>query len=69
MKTLLGRNLNCKFLFIEQFTEGDFELSVITKTESALWLKFCAIDANTGVQYLNEVDDEVMKTIYAGLHA
>lgn len=61
-------NPNCKFLFIEQYTEEPFELSVIEQNENAFWLKFCAIDLNTGVQYLHEVDDEVMKTIVGGLN-
>lgn len=60
-------NPNCRFLFIEQYTEEPFELSVIEKTEHAFWLKFCAIDKNTGVQYLHEVDDIVIKTIVNGL--
>lgn len=57
----------CKFLFIEQYTEEPFELITQVKTENAFWLKFSAIDKNTGVQYLNTVDDEVMKTILKGL--
>lgn len=60
-------NPNCKFLFIEQYTERPFELSIVAKNENAFWLKFCAIDSNTGVQYLNEVDDDVMKTLIKGL--
>lgn len=67
IETILAINPNCKFLFIEQYTQEPFELSVKEKNEHAFWLKFCAIDRNTGVQYLNEVDDEVMKTIYYGL--
>jgi len=64
---ILSINPNCKFLFVEQYTEEPFELSVIQKTENAFWLKFCAIDSNTGVQYLNEVDDAVMKTLLKDL--
>ena len=60
-------NPNCKFLFIEQYTEEPFALSVIEKTQQTFWLKFFAIDKNTGVQYLHEVDDAVMKTIINGL--
>ncbi len=60
-------NPNCRFLFVEQYTKEPFELSVVEKNENAFWLKFSAIDSNTGVQYLNDVDDEVMKTICNGL--
>ena len=60
-------NPNSKFLFIEQYTKESFELEIKAKTDKAFWLKFSAIDKNTGVQYLNSVDDEVMKTILKGL--
>lgn len=60
-------NPNCKFLFVEQYTNEPFELSVIEKNESAFWVKFSAIDSNTGVQYLHSVDDEVMKSLLTGL--
>lgn len=63
MQKILSLNPNSKFLFIEQYTEEPFELSILEKTGSAFWLKFCAVDKNSGVQYLNEVDDEVMKTL------
>lgn len=63
MQRLLLVNPNAKFLFIEQQTEDDFQLSIESKTELALWLNFTSLDKNTGVQYLHEVDDEVMKTI------
>lgn len=68
IQQISSRNPNCKFLFIEQYTQEPFELSVIEKNEEAFWLKFCSIDKNTGVQYLNKVDDEVMKTILKGLN-
>lgn len=67
IKTILTINPNCKFLFIEQYTEMPFELSVIEKNSQSLWIRFNAIDSNTGVQYLNEVDDEVIKTVLKGL--
>ncbi|MCF8463413.1 MAG: papain-like cysteine peptidase [Flavobacteriales bacterium] len=67
MDKLQSINPNCKFLFIEQFTEQRFELSNLHQDERSLWIKFCSVDANTGVQYLNSVDDEIMKTIYGGL--
>ncbi len=65
---ILSLNPNCKFLFIEQYTQEAFELSVTEKSEQAFWLKFSSIDKNTGVQYLHEVDDEAMKTIFKGLN-
>lgn len=69
MHYILLLNPNCKFLFIEQYTEGSFELKTIEKNEQVLWLKYGSVDSNTGVQYLNPMDDEVMKTIFTGLHS
>lgn len=67
MQQIKDLNPNAKFLFIEQYTEKPFELSITEKSGSVLWIKFCSIDKNTGVQYINEVDDSVMKVLYEGL--
>lgn len=67
IQKLISLNPNCKFLFIEQYTEQKFELTVTEKNQQTIWLKFCSIDTNSGVQYLHNVDDEVMKTILQGL--
>lgn len=67
MDSILAIKPNCKFLFIEQLTESDFHLSVENKTENSLWLHFSALDKNTGVQYIHEVDNEVMKTMLTNL--
>lgn len=67
VEKILSINPNCKFLFVEQYTEQDFELSVLEKNDHSIWLKFSSIDSNTGVQYLNTVDDEVMKTLLKDL--
>lgn len=67
MDRLLALNPNAKFLFIEQHTEGNFHLSIETQTSKARWLNFTSIDKNTGVQYIHEVDDDVMKTLLTGL--
>ena len=64
---LQGINPNCKFLFIEQYTESNFELTTKEKVASAFWIRFSSIDKNTGVQYLHSVDDEVMKSLLNGL--
>ena len=67
MNRISAITTNCKFLYIEQHTEEPSELITQAKTENAFWLKFSAIDKNTDVQYLNAVDDEVMKTMLKGL--
>lgn len=67
MNRITAINPNSKFLFIEQYTEASFELEIKAKTEQAFWLKFCSIDKNTGVQYLHEVDDKVIKNMLKAL--
>jgi hypothetical protein len=67
MNKLTSLNDNCKFLFVEQKTQVPFDLSIIEKSEKAMWLNFSAIDKNTGVEYIHEVDDAVMKTVLANL--
>ena len=67
MNKLTSLNGNCKFLFVEQKTQVPFDLSIIEKSEKAMWVNFSAIDKNTGVEYIHEVDDAVMKTVLANL--
>lgn len=63
IETISRINPNCKFLFIEQYTTQPFGLDVVEKNQQAYWLRFNSIDENTGVQYLHEVDDTIMKTL------
>lgn len=67
MEKIQSISPNCKFLFIEQYTDEPFELSVTEKNDQAFWLKFSSIASNTGVKYVHDLDDEVMKTIMNSL--
>lgn len=69
MEKLQSINPNCKFLFIEQYTEDEFGLEILANDSRAFWLKYTSLDKNTGVQYLHSVDDEVMKVLLSGLKA
>ena len=60
-------NKDVKFLFIEQYTESDLELDVSIKTDDIFWVKFYAGHKNTGVHYLDTLDDTIMKIVYSGL--
>ncbi len=60
-------NKNVKFIFIEQFTECDLKLDISIKTNDILWIKFYSGHKNTGVHYLDTVDDTIMKIVYSGL--
>lgn len=68
MERLRQVNTNAQFLFIEQYTEADFELNIEHQTEDVLWLKFSVKGSNTGVQYLNELDDELTTSLFRGLN-
>jgi len=67
MNTILDSNPNCKFLFIEQYTEFPFHLEVEHQTKNALWVRFDAIGRNTGVRYVSEIDEAVILNLFSGL--
>lgn len=69
MERLKAVNPNAQFLFIEQYTESDFELTTTYQSEDVMWLRFSVKGSNTGVQYLNALDDELATTIFKGLNA
>lgn len=60
-------NKNVKFMFIEQYTECDLDIDVSIKTDEIFWLKFKSGHKNTGVHYLDTLDDTIMKIVYSGL--
>lgn len=61
------KNPNAKFLFIEQYTERSFKLEIQEKSEDSCWVRFDSLGSNTGVKYPNQVDDQVMKSIYSAI--
>jgi hypothetical protein len=68
MERLNQVNPNAQFLFIEQYTESDFELNIKHRSDEIMWIRFSVKGSNTGVQYLNEFDDILMTTIFRGLN-
>jgi len=60
IKLIEALNPNSKFLFIEQHTETNFHLEITHKTENQLWLKYACKGANSGVMYLNKLDDGIV---------
>jgi hypothetical protein len=54
-------------MFIEQYTECDLDIDVSIKTDEIFWLKFKSGHKNTGVHYLDTLDDTIMKIVYSGL--
>ena len=66
IQLLQSKNPNCKFLFIEQYTEGDFSLKPVTQNATSYWLRYSCKGSNSGVKYLNDFDDLIMKTLFRG---
>ena len=68
MERLKQVNPNAQFLFIEQYTESNFELSITHQSADVLWIKSSMKGSNTGVQYLHELDNELMTHLFKGLN-
>ncbi|NNC84551.1 MAG: hypothetical protein HKN75_00615 [Bacteroidia bacterium] len=68
MELIKSINKNVKFIFINQFTEGKLNLEIETINDNYLWINFCSKGKNTGVKYLNKIDDKVIKNIYKGMN-
>lgn len=64
---LRSKNNKARFMFIEQYTECDMEIDISIKTDKVLWVKFSSFNKNTGVYYIDDVDDTIMKILYSGL--
>lgn len=60
-------NPNARFVFIEEYTEVMFSLEITVSNERMLWIRHCAMGRSTGVQYLDEVDDQVALRLYSAL--
>jgi hypothetical protein len=61
-------NSKSKFIFINQFTESTLALDLKDIQKDCLWLDFHSQGRNTGVKYLDDLDDRIMKNIYQGLY-
>lgn len=59
------KNPNAKLLFVEQYTEQNFNLEIQEKSDDVCWLRFDSLGSNTGVKYPNPIDDQVMKSVYS----
>jgi hypothetical protein len=60
-------NPNSKFLFINQFTEGDIKLDYEIVTPNIIWIDFTSKGGNSGLKYLDPFDNELMRVIFNGL--
>lgn len=59
-------NEKSKILFINQYTEGKLNLEYEFSSD-VFWLNFTSKGKNTGLKYLNFIDDNIIKTIFKGL--
>lgn len=64
IQNLKKRNSNCKFVFINQFTEYDPKIEFKIIDDTITWVDFYSKGKNSGVKYLDEYDDTIMKIIY-----
>lgn len=61
-------NPNSKFLFINQLTEGKLKIESKFINKDIIWIDFTSRGENTGVKYLDLIDDTIIKIIYQGLN-
>ncbi len=61
-------NPSSKFLFINQLTESKLKIEYQFFAKDILWIDFVSQGKNTGVKYLNLIDDTIIKIIYNGLN-
>ena len=57
------RHTNSRFLFLEQYTDVPFNLSLSFPEPDVAWLRIATQGRSTGVRYLNQTDDEVMRMV------
>lgn len=63
MKLILSKHPNSRFLFIEQYTDSVPNIKLMEHSDRMAWVRFSAKGSNTGVRYLNDFDDLILKTI------
>ncbi|MEH6764506.1 MAG: DUF1796 family putative cysteine peptidase [Aequorivita antarctica] len=61
-------NPRSKFLFVNQLTEGKLKIEYQFFAKDVLWIDFVSKGENTGVKYLDLLDDTIIKIIYNGLN-
>lgn len=60
-------NPNARFFFLEEYTEGPFNLEILYGNDRMLWVRNCVMGRSTGVHYLDPVDNEVALRVYSAL--
>ncbi len=56
-----------KFIFIEQYTEDEVNIKTELINDHVMNIVFTSQGKNTGVKYINKLDDRIIKIIYSGL--
>ena len=62
---IISRNKNIKFVFIDQNLKGKFDLYSKVIDENKLLIHFTSEDTNRGKRYKNQLDDRVIKRVFA----
>jgi hypothetical protein len=68
MDVLQQINPCSKFLFINQSAGGEIKIECTLFKKDVMWIDFVSKGENTGVKYLNLLDDTIMKIVYNGLN-
>lgn len=63
MDLILSKHANSRFVFIEQYTDSIPELKLVEHRDRMAWIRFASKGSNTGVRYLNSLDDSLLKTL------
>lgn len=70
IKVIREINPNCKFLFIEQYTEGNPRIELVNfKNDDFIWIKHTSFQRNTGVFFKDKTDDGLAKILFSSLKA
>lgn len=68
IKVIRAINPNCKFLFIEQYTESDPKINLIDfKNDDYVWIMHHSFQRNTGVFFKDKTDDKVATILFSSL--
>ena len=64
---LRQRHPDARFVLMEQYTDVPFKLELHHPETDVAWIQISTQGRSTGVRYLNETDDAVMRTILAAV--
>lgn len=58
---------NVKVIFISQYTNSSLNVELVDYSSDFIWIDFYSRGSNSGVKYLDNVDDSIVKILYNGM--